>query len=57
MFEKLRKKYSKKKNAWKSANKSGTSTGALDEVKREFEKYSFLHDMKILFVRESQKTI
>ena len=42
MFEKLRKKYSKKKNAWKSANKSGTSTGALEKVKREFEKYNFL---------------
>ena len=41
MFENLKKRYSKKKNAWKKANKSGTSAVAVETLEQDFEKYNF----------------
>ena len=41
MFENLKKRHSKKKNAWKKANKSGTSAAAVETLEQDFEKYNF----------------
>ena len=42
MFENLKKRYSKKKNMFKKANQSGTSTALIEKAKKAYDEYQFL---------------
>ena len=43
LFETFKKRYLKKKGAWKRANRSGTSTAAVDKAQNAYELYKFFH--------------
>lgn len=42
-FENFKKRYQKKKNAWKKSNRSGTSTSATEKFRNAYNIYKFFH--------------